>query len=608
MPSTLNSNVNVRVLQPAMPIVRSMLIGCILLGLSAGPGFSQDFSPALERDASDPILIKARIILREGKGNGAEAIYRAYLRENPGSTEALVGLARIAQRRFDYPAARDYLGQALASAPEDVEVVAETARLYHLWSTSPFGPTEDYSARAEEHFRHAEGIDPDNPLLLTYQGEWHLDSGDLVSAERHFQKALRLNPRFVPAYQGLTRYYIRVSDLSRAKETALHAVELDPQNQYSFFQMAQLLALAEHPEKATEYALKSEQLDFGHDPRRSLFLAEQFEKLGSARQAIDYYEKVLESAPGHAPTLMKLARLHEQQGDQEKSIAFYRDAIRQDPALLTGMIDAANAHLRKENTTGAIQQYIRILALSNDPAVHRQALHGLGGAMVLDHFYGRADQALAAKVLDAMSAYGDTNDPLIALDRLKVRIAADGGTSGVLPKLAVIAESSDDLAAGEALFLVGEYARATERLDAVDGETAQGYLAIGDRLLMDQALLSATTMYQRGYQIEPLPEIRQGLDRIAAKRSLAERKVAQGNQLFGQENYREALEPYRQAQKIFPEWETPYMRLGDTHEQLKDKASAYRAYHKAVELNPTLLDSKGFSKKYKRLEKAAQKG
>ncbi len=557
--------------------------------------------------APSPILLEADRLLKTGRGNHAKAVYEAYLKSHPQEVTAFLGLAQIAQRYTDYPQARVYLENALTTDPENVEVIATLARLYHLWSTNPFGPQEKYTDRANEYFVQGEALNLDHPLLIAYRGEWYLDQNDLVSAQRNLQRAIRLNPKCVPAFQGLTRYYLQVKDLPRAKETALHAIELDPDNSRSHFLVAQLLAYAEHPDKAIQYALKSEQLDFGRNPERNLFLAKQFEKLGNTTQALEYYTEVAKDAPQHNQTLLRMAELHEQNGDEKQSKHFYKKAIANDPSILTHMMDNAQQHLRTENTKPACRLFFKTLMLSDDPTIQEDALQGLASAVYLDAYYRQTDSSLLEHVLKALEPQVHKKAQL-QLAFLKARIAKAGFVpSGLKNELTLLSQANDPLVSGEALFLLGDYTKANEQLDRLDGETARGYLRLGDRLLILQALIPATAMYQRGFQLSPLPEIKQGLQRIEAKRQLADRRIAEGNNHFNKKEYLEALRPYGDAKKIVPGWETPLLRLADTYEQLKQKASAFYAYQQAIQINPTLLDSKGFTKKYKKLEKKTRK-
>ncbi len=587
----------------------------ILLALTpiiVGP-FNLAISQTIAVTEKDPILVQANTLLKQGKGHHAQSVYNAYLTSHPQNPNALLGLAKIAERNFDYPQARSYLESALTANPENVEIIATLGRLYHRWSTNLFGPKENYTARADEHFSQGEAINSAHPVLMAYRGEWHLDQNDLVSAQRSLQRAIRLNPRCVPAFQGLTRYYLRVKDLPRAKDTALHAIELDPENSQSYFQLAQLLAYAEHPNKAIQYALKSEQLDFGRNPERNLFLAQQLEKLGNSTQAIDYFTEVTKDSPNHTGAILRIAQLHEQNGELKESKAFYLKAIANDPSILTNMLNNARSQLRQEKTGPACKQFFKILMLtsaSNNPnykALRNEAFNGLGSAVYLDSFYQKTNPNLLSQVLKVLEEQVKSN-PQLEISLLKARIAKHGFVSPNLKiKLQPLSQSNNALDAGEALFLLGDYARANETLDTVDGETAQGYLAIGDRLLLLQALVSATAMYQRGLQLEPLAEIKQGIQRIEAKRQLADRRITEGNNHFNKEEYVEAIRPYQDAKKIVPGWEVPLLRLADTYEQLKQKVSAFYAYQEAIEINPSLMDSEGFAKKYKKLEKKTRK-
>ncbi len=587
-------------------VLLGLVFGCLLIGESV---LGTVYGESMEISVDSPILVQANRLLGEGKGNHAKAVYEAYLTEHPQNAKALLGLAEISERYSNYSQARAYLESALSRHPDNVAVIATLARLYHRWSTDSFGPKENYSARAEEYFIQGKALDPDHPLLLAYQGEWHLDQGHWVSAQRDLQRAIRLNPRCIPAFQGLTQYYVQVKDYARARDTLLQAFELAPENSRSHFQMAQLLAYSEHPDKAIQYALRSEQLDFGRNPERNLFLAQQFEKLGNTTQAIEYFTEVTKDSPNYTGAILRLAQLYEQKGDMKQSQHFYEKAIANDPRILTNLLNNARTRLRQEKTGPAGQLFFKVLWLdtSQNKALQEEVLNGLASAVYLDAYYKRTDSTLLSKVSNTLEQHVKER-PSLQISLLKAKIAKEGFVSPSLKsELRSVTIENDPLASGEAFFLLGQYAESQKRLDQLDGETAQGYLALGDRLLLLQALVSASAMYQRGFQMEPLPEIKQGLQRVEAKRKLADRRITEGNRHFNQKEYLEAIRPYEDAKKIVPGWEVPLLRLADTYEQLKQPVSAFYAYQQAVQINAVLMESEGFAKKYRKLEKKTRK-
>lgn len=553
---------------------------------------------------TDPILLKAFTLYNTGDGKTAKAIYEAYMKEYPKSPEAAVGLARIAEREFNFPLARNYLEEALSKSPGRADIVAELAHLYHQWSVGPFASEEDYHARAEEYFRQAQMIQANNLVYLTYLGEWQLDQGNTVSADRNFQKALKEDVTYVPAFQGMARLYMKINDLNRAKEVVLHAFELNPDNTTSYYQMAQLLALANHPEQSIKYALKSQQLDFGIMPDRDLLLARQYERLGDLKKALAYYEIIDGYAPNQPTILVRIAELSEMLGQEEKSMAYFEKALQRDPSLLSNWLSTAQDNLRQEKTVDAIRRFRRVLVLKPG---QEQALHGLASAHFTNYFYGqpKADSIQADMARFTQLPTTTTSSDLLAMDLIKLGIALENLPNHQLSttsqqRLETIAKNgSDDLAVGEALYLLGQYLPAQQKLDAVDGQTAEGYLQAADRLMLDGEFIVSSALYQRGYQLEPLPDIKTGMQRIESKQKLASQRVQEGNLLFDAKKFEDAAEKYSQASLIYREWDTAYLRLGDAYEKLHNKELAGEAFRQAVALNPALLDSKWFAKKFK---------
>ncbi|MBY0404114.1 MAG: tetratricopeptide repeat protein [Cyanobacteria bacterium] len=549
---------------------------------------------------------KAESLLKKGDAQSAQSIYTEYLKQTPKSSEALLGLARINIRKYNFPEARRQLEKAAILAPGNVEIFAELAHLFHMWSVGIFPTQEDYHPRAEEYFRQAGGIDPSNPLYLAYYGDWQLDQGDWISAEKTFYQALGQSRNYVPAFQGLTRYYMKSKNYKQAKNTCLQAIELEPDNSESYFLMAQLLTLSNHPEESVKYAEKSELTDYGTLPERDMLLAKEYDRLGNAQKALTYFERINGYAPNQAQVVVKIAELSDTLGNQEKSLRFYQKAISLDATLLDTMVEKAQAALRDEKVVNAIQKFRRILSIQPNS---EQAIHGLASAHYLNYFYNQVNSTAVIADLERLNNLSSSlqTSPLIQMDRIKMTLALKGsGSSTLTQQLNTLSQSRDDLAAGEALFILGRFKEAQERLDAVDGETGAGYLLVGDRLLLDQELVASAALYQRGYQLEQLPALKQGLARISAKQRLAEQKLKEGNLLFDAKKYAEALPLYIQSARIQREVETPYLRLGDTYEKLHEKEQAAKAYQQAVAINPGLLDSKPFAKKYKSLSKNAQ--
>lgn len=564
---------------------------------------------------SDPVLDKAAQLLEDGRSDSAIAVYQGYLKARPGDLKAALAMANIAIRRFEYPKARSILENTLAQHPDSAETAATLGRLFQLWQNSPTGKpadnSRDYQALANEHFTQALALNGSSPLVLTYAADWNLQKNDLITTEQYLQAALRTNPSFIPAFQGLTRFYIKVRDLRRAKDTILHATELAPLDSTNYFLTAQLLGIANQPVEAVKYGLKSEQLDYGRLPERDYFLATQYEKLGETRNAIQYYESLTVYAPKEAQGWLKLGELYEEVNQPGQSLAAFKKAVALKPDILSDLYINARQNTRLEKVELALKQWRRLLTIQpSDPETVEEGLSALGGLHYLNHFYhpetidSTADEDLH-RIAEALTQ--NPNHPKRQLDYIKIQMAQQGKISersqAILTRLT---SHNDDAVAGEAAFLLGDFAKAAERLESVDGLSETEYAQLADRLLLVQELQFSRVFYQRAYQLKPDAGYQAGMKRIQSKQALASQKADEASIAFNEKDYQTAILKYLEAARIYQQWDNVYLRLGGTYERLRKWPEAQKAYGTAVSLSPGLMNSAGFVKNYIRIQKKAK--
>lgn len=563
---------------------------------------------------ADPILDKAGDLLRNGRADAALAVYEAYLQSHPSNLNAQLAMANISMRRFDYPKAKSLLEKALAQHPDSAETAATLGRLFQLWQNSPTGKvadnTRDYRALADEHFKQALELGPNSPLVLTNAADWNLQQNDLITTEQYLQKALKINSRYIPAFQGLTRFYIKVRDIPRARDVVLHATELDPTDPLNYFLTAQLLAITNRPAEAVKYGLKSEQLDYGRLPERDYFLATQFEKLGDLPNAIQYYETLTVYTPREATVWLKLGELYEARNQPDKSLGAFRKALALKPDILDNLYVDARQNTRLEKTELALKQWRRLLSIQPERMeTVDEGISSIASLHYMQYVY-RPEQKNAAVGDDLRQAEAalrnSPGNPRRQLDCLKLRIAQQGQISETIRQgLMGLSSGPDDAAAGEAAFLLDDLAKTAERLEAVDSLSDTEYAHLADRLLLAQELQFSKVFYQRAFQMKADPAYQSGMKRVQAKQALATQKLDEGNLAFNDKKYQDALLKYLEATRIYKQWDNAYLRLGDTYEVLKKWPEAKQAYEKAVALSPGLMNSTGFAKNYNRIRKKA---
>jgi tetratricopeptide (TPR) repeat protein len=547
-------------------------------------------------------LSKAEKLLKAGDGKAAKSIFQRVFQKYPQSVQARVGLAQIALREYQYETARMYLESAMVDAPDNINVVQELARLFHLWSADPSPAQENYHARAEEYFKQADMIAPNQGNTLVYKGEWLLDQRQMVEAHNLFQRALAQNPYNAEALLGDARYYLRANHLIKAKENIVQALDLLPEDAQAYYMMAVMLQQANHPEEAIKIAKKSELLDYGTNPNRDRLLAKAYEKVGDRKNARQYFDKLASYLPNQPETVAKSGEIAAASGDLNAAQNAFQAALEQDANLFQSLTIRVHQAMVDERTDIALPLIREGLKQSPGDA---QLLHDLASAHYLDYIYRRNQPQPVQQ--DIALFYSQTKEKfpaaplpdLFKMDELKL-LQASG--QKIKENLLPLINSNDALAAGEAAFLYGDFKKAQEALDAVDGETALGYQFVADRLLLDQELILSHALYLRGNQMEAIPGIRQGLQRIDKKLKLAQLKITEGNAYFDKKQYEQALPLYQQARIIHKQWEVPYLRIADTFDRMKQRQQAAQFYQEAVKLNPSLLDSKGFSKKFNKIK------
>lgn len=578
------------------------------------------FQPAFSVDplSFDSPHYQALHLAQEKLDNGqpfqARQLYQTLLNKRPLTRDEKIHtyqqLAVIFRDTEDYQGAQDMLDKALKLNPNNASTVAEIADTLHAEALNEFHPRPELLRRAEEMMTNAQRLAPNNPTVVLRMGDMALRNKNPQQASQLFEDSL--NSPIGHEFPLSTYSKLLMAELSTPSGqnqnglALLQALDTHPEHPDFLLLMARWMSQQHRPKDALEYALLSEK----HDDRvlleRLKLIAQQYEQLGDTHHAISFYEQIARSAPEHLSTLTALGELGLKTGNNQLVQTYYHRAIRLQPSLLEVDLQRAGSAFRRENLALAQQEYTKVLQLSDGlaPDIQARAAHGLANTLFLAGYYRQPVHPPA----ELRALLRQSHDPALQLDLVKVSIANfHQAQTEERHVLEFLTQQPNPLISGQAYFLLRQYPQANQQFDAVDGHTAQGYLEAGDQLLALQALTAATTLYQRGYEIERLPELAAGLQMIRDKRRLAEERLEAGNRAFSDKDYTKAKAQYLDAQKIYPDWEVPYLRLGDTHDKLKEYESAYYAYTQALQFNDAYLSGKPFAKRYEKLKRITEK-
>ena len=171
------------------------------------------------------------IASRQGKYAEAERLFLPAIGTDP-TGEAALELGLLLMRLGRSAEAVETLAPIINSGTRrrvDVELlrVAEAARALGRFR------------EANEFFRRAAAVTPQDPAINTAWGELFLEKYNMQDAVRSFQSALNADPKWVPAHVGLARALVSENP-SDAAEMARHAIDLDESSEAAHLLLAEL--------------------------------------------------------------------------------------------------------------------------------------------------------------------------------------------------------------------------------------------------------------------------------------------------------------------------------------------------------------------------------
>lgn len=283
-------------------------------------------------------LTLVELDLAQGNTPAAASRLEAMHKANPKAVEPPLLLARLALARDDAKQADAFVAAASQAAPNRADVLNAAGMLY--LESGRFD-------QALALFKDGTVNDAANPLLWLNLGRAQLGLNQRGPARESLQKALNLQPDWLPAIGAMAFLEVqegngaaalsRIDALKQArpKHAALLALEGEvysvlqryPEASKSFEAAAALRPSAELAAKIYQARLAGKL----PNPLESMerwarehpdnigfrnMLADAYIKTGDPRQAIEQYQQILQRQPRHVPSLNNLAWLYHEMHDQ----------------------------------------------------------------------------------------------------------------------------------------------------------------------------------------------------------------------------------------------------------------------------------------------------
>ena len=207
---------------------RNMLPAYLLLGKIYSILFDYEnatkcFMSAEERELKSPLLYSewGNALVRLCRFEEAKEIYQKALLEDVECPEAQAGMALCAAETKDFEKAHDFINFAGEKDASNVYII-EAKGL----SALAYGNTED----ALNYFKEALKKDPKDAYNYFRLAKCYEKLGNDNMIRDSYEKILKFNPKFAPAYFEFAQYLISQKDYQDARRKLRKAANLEPNN------------------------------------------------------------------------------------------------------------------------------------------------------------------------------------------------------------------------------------------------------------------------------------------------------------------------------------------------------------------------------------------
>lgn len=302
-------------------------------------------------DFQEAKLLSGLINLELARYGEAESYLLPVLKQNPDSPWAQLGISLVWRVYGEYPKAYEILNRLIQAHPQwdlahfrlaelmlyeddvdgamkEFEMAAMTVTnpaLTHIRATSlllSFGNTHE----ALSQLKKAKEIIGSVPLIRKLFIQAYLMNGREDLAEQELQAAVATNPDSSEWVLGLSRFYVDHGRLREALESYEKARELSDDPSESLLGKADvLIKMGEHKE-ALAIAKKIQDINKKSEASQ-IVIAWIYEKLEKWDGAKKIYRNLQKSSPDHFEVIRGLARVYEHSNQLDEAITVLDDAI-----------------------------------------------------------------------------------------------------------------------------------------------------------------------------------------------------------------------------------------------------------------------------------------
>jgi len=271
-------------------------------------------------------FFKQHLLIEQQQSSAALQVLASLSQIFPDSSyiQSQTALAHYNMREFDL--AHEHFSAVLGHDP---------LRLEQLDTFSDLLYVKDCKADLSKLAHEAVKVDKYRPETCCVIGNYYALKGQHEKAVVYFQRALKLDRRFLSAWTLMGHEFVELKNTAAAVEAYRRAVDINPKDFRAWYGLGQTYELLQMYLYATYYYGKAVSLR-PYDARFWCALGSCYEKLDRRAEAIRAYERAASNQDREGLATTKLAALYRMEGEIDKAATCYERRLwRQHPKLMT---------------------------------------------------------------------------------------------------------------------------------------------------------------------------------------------------------------------------------------------------------------------------------
>jgi len=561
---------------------------------------------------------RAMILIDAGRIDQAEESLRKVVAAKPDFYDAQRVLGRVIIDRAGSDKSKindalEHLQVAYKLNPDDLGTGMAVFQI--LQTTNRLAEAERVLAQMLERAPDQRMLNYNYALVLTKLGRG-------AESKHYLERAVEVDPTFLPAIQQLIDIYQKENEWQKAAEVLQPVINDDPANSEMLKQQAFFYIRAGMPEKAKE-TLQTIVAADPKDARAQFYLAEALNDLEQYGEAGKIYRKLLEQTPDDADVLASfgLSQIGERKYDEAAKTfqTMLKVADLPDNLQMLAKTQLAWIELQKGNYDAAIEQAKPLVVFHDKP--NGQAINTALEAMKKQKRYADA-VALLQPLVDKYSSDPFVNARSIEFllrsgDKDRARVAAATQTKfGVKNTIGAAEAYVQNEQYEPALQILREAAKTKPDDVDLQFELGSAFERSGDRASAEKTFLAllakhpdnhATLNYlgymwaESGVNLERAQEM---LTRAVAAQPRNGAYIDSLGWVYYRQGKLDLAEKYlSDAAKLLPRDATVHEHLGDVFAKRGDAGKALNLYKQALGLEPEPKDEAKLRSKIAEIEK-----